>query len=319
MIMGEDTALAKEPLPHPPIVSIIREDGRNTIHFTGELQSAVTVLGPWEDLVNVVSPYKPASINQGQIYRSHKTALFFSTDSIAELNLRGPFQEHFNLAFAGLPDGIFPPVREKPYFSGSLQMGGLVLPLQIRVRGNSSLQECPFPKLKIKISRKDREGTTFADAREIKIGTHCAEGGQGNIGRLRHETATFREALAYEIMQLLDFIGPRVRRPVINYRDTSAEDTVNNGGWQVTRMAFLMDHVEVVAKRLNGRALEDEETTSLEDAEFDEQLITDLKLFHAMLGNWDYHLSSNGQGLWNTEVIELENGKLYSYASSFRI
>ena len=75
-----------------------------------------------------------------------------SSRTVVEWTLTGPMQAHFNMAFAGMPDGIFPPHREKPYFDGTLKMGELEVPVTLRVRGNSSLQECPFPKLKVKVS-----------------------------------------------------------------------------------------------------------------------------------------------------------------------
>jgi hypothetical protein len=98
----------------------------------------------------------------------------------------GPFQRHFDLAFAGTPDGIFPPKREKPYFDGTLQMTGFDIPVSLRVRGNSSLQECPFPKLKFKVSREHRTGTPFFDARG-KTRHALRRGSHGNIGRLRDD------------------------------------------------------------------------------------------------------------------------------------
>jgi len=199
-------------------------------------------------------------------------------------------------------------------------MPGFELPVSLRVRGNSSLQECPFPKLKFKISKEDRPGTPFFDAREIKIGTHCAEGGRGNIGRLRDQTATFREALAYETMELLGFISPRVRRAHIEYRDTTTTTSTNADamvGWSISRDALILDDVEVLAERLGGRPLEEEEIAALTDPSFDAQLITDLELLHALLGNWDYHLYVDGQGIWNTDVIELPDGKLLPVAGDF--
>lgn len=308
---------AEEQPDHSPLISIIRKEGESAINFSGLLQSAETVFGPWTDVPNAESPYEPNSPSQSQFYRTWVSSGIFSTDSVVEFSLTGPFQKHFDLAFAGFPDGIIPPVRDKPYFEGLLQITGLELPVRLRVRGNSSLQECPFPKLKIKISRENRDDTPFSDARELKIATHCAEGGRGTIGRLRDETAVFREALAYETMRLLDLISPSVRRARIEYQDTSPVESASNGGWQLTRMALIFDHLEVVADRLKGRALEDEEVAVLENAEFDEQLVTDLKLFYALIGNWDYSLSPNGQDLWNMEVIELENGTLIPIAGDF--
>jgi hypothetical protein len=68
---------------------------------------------------------------------------------------------------------------------------------------------------------------------------------------------------------------------------------------------------------LGGRALSDEEVEALTQAGFDEQLIADLQFFHALLGNWDYTLSVDGQGLWNTEVVQLPGGRLAPVAGDF--
>jgi hypothetical protein len=169
----------------------------------------------------------------------------------------------------------------------------------------------------MKVSPSNRAGTPFADAREIKVGTHCAEGGSGNVGRLRDERATSREALAYETMRVMGYIAPRVRRARIEYRDTSPADGAPAEGWPVTRNALILDDAGVVAERLGGRALDDEEITGLTKAGFDEQLIAELELLHALLGNWDYALSPDGQGLWNTDVIELPNKQLVPMPGDF--
>ena len=307
----------KENAVGKPAISITREGTGLKIAFTGTLQSAAAVTGPWTDVSEAANPYLPDPVENQRFYRTRDPDSIFSSRSVVELTVTGPLQAHFDLAFAGTPDGIFPPVREKPYFDGMLTMTGFELPVTLRVRGNSSLQECPFAKLKFKVAREQRMGTPFFDAREIKIGTHCAEGGRGTIGRLRDETAAFREALAYETMELIGFLGPRVRRARIEYHDTTPTNGASEVGWEITRNAVILDDVEVVGERLGGRALDDEEVAALTDAGFDEQLIADLQFLHALLGNWDYALSADGRGLWNTEVIELGSGGLVPVAGDF--
>jgi hypothetical protein len=319
------TAAASERPPHflsSPAVAIAQDADQVRITFAGILEAAADIHGPWLEVAGAVSPILVDPAGAGpRFYRSREAAGdgVFSSRAVVDWILTGPFQSHFELAFAGLPDGIFPPHREKPYFEGTLQMGGFEVPVAFRVRGNSSLQECPFPKLKVKIGREERAGTPFADAREIKIGTHCAEGGRGTVGRLRDERATFREALAYEMLHAAGFVAPRVRRARIEYRDTTTSAGPGEPAveWQVVRNAVILDHVEVVGERIGARALSDEEVASLTDARFDEQLIADLQLFHALIGNWDYVLSPTGEGLWNVEVIELPDGTLVPLAGDF--
>ncbi|MFO1461914.1 MAG: hypothetical protein U1G08_21240 [Verrucomicrobiota bacterium] len=294
-------------------------DGRIQVQFTGILETAPELVGPWTSLPAAISPFEPDFGQDRQFFRSStpEASGIFDTRSVATWTVSGPLQRHFDLAFAGTPDGIFPPKREKPYFDGSITLPGLTVPASLRVRGNSSLQECPFPKLKLKVSRADREGTPFAEAREIKIGTHCADGGRGGIGRLRDERATYREALAYEAMELLGFLSPRVRRARIEFRDTGSPADPNPGGWIVTRNAVLLEDPEVVAERLGGTALGDDEIAALENARFGIQLITDLRFLHVFLGNWDFRLSEDGRGLWNTDVIRRADGTLVPLAGDF--
>jgi hypothetical protein len=301
-----------------PLISIQRDPGSSnlSVAFEGELESSETPDGPWTLVEGVTSPTRVDGRDGPKFFRARQSGSVFSGTSPLQWTLTGPFQKHFELAYAGLPDGIFPPVREKPYFDGALRMGELEIPVTLRVRGNSSLQECPFPKLKLKVSRENREGTPFADAREIKIGTHCAEGGRGTIGRLRSEIATFREATVYELMRLMQFVGPRVRRARIEYQDTTPE-AMGDTGWRLTREALVFDDVEVVAERLGGRALSDEEVADLDTAHFDPQLVADLLLFEALVGNWDFEIARNGRGLWNIEVIQLQDGTYIPVAGDF--
>lgn len=301
-----------------PAIAVHRENGQVAIAFDGTLQAADSPAGPWADVPEATSPHVPDSAAARKFYRTRGPAGIFASESVVALAFTGPFQVHFELAYAGLPDGIFPPRREKPYFEGTLETGRWTLPVRMRVRGNSSLQECPFPKLKFKVSATDRAGTPFVDAREVKVGTHCSDdGGRGPVGRLREEIATYREGLAYEAMQTLGFLSPRVRRARVTYRDTSPGEGRETAGWQVTRSALLLEDLEVVAERLGSRALDEDEIAALSKADFDEILVTGLRFLHTLLGNWDYALSTDGRGLWNTEVIRMADGRLIPVAGDF--
>jgi hypothetical protein len=298
------------------LMSIQREGARVRIGFSGWLQSAPSPVGPWSPVVNATNLWWEEVLGGPKFYRAVMAPppSIFASSSVVNLLVSGPLQPHFDLAFAGTPDGIFPPVREKPYFDASLRLANLELPVSMRVRGNSSLQECPFPKLKFKVSPERRAGTPFFDAREVKIGTHCAEGGHGNIGRLRDERAAYREALVYELMGIMGFVTPRVRRAQVQYRDTGTNTT---SGWTITRQAFLLDDIEVVAQRLGGRALTPEEIAVLPNPSFDAEQIAELELFQALVGNWDFALSLGGQGLWNVDVVKLPNDQLLLVTGDF--
>jgi hypothetical protein len=126
---------------------------------------------------------------------------------------------------------------------------------------------------------------------------------------LRDQTATFREVLAYEVLELMGFIAPRVRRARVEYRDTTPPtQSAETVGWQLTRDALILEDIEVVAERLGGRALAETEIAEVDTGAFDGQLVADLQLFHALIGNWDYSLGWDSRGAWNTEVLELAEG-----------
>jgi len=147
-----------------PTIQIGLDGARVKIVFAGTLRSADAVSGPWNDVPDAASPFNEDPANRQRFYRTREPDSIFSSRSVVAFTLTGPFQSHFDLALAGMPDGFIPPLREKPYFDGTLKMTGYEIPVALRVRGNSSLQECPFPKLKFKVAKEQRAGTPFLDA-----------------------------------------------------------------------------------------------------------------------------------------------------------
>ena len=95
-------------------ISLTNEAAQIRISFTGTLQSAVSVTGTWTDITNVTSPFVVDRSSAHKFFRSRDRASIFSSEGIVSFTVTGPLQEHFDLAYAGMPDGIFPPIREKP-------------------------------------------------------------------------------------------------------------------------------------------------------------------------------------------------------------
>src|SRR6187402_2445229 len=68
----------------PPTINIQREASEIRIAFTGTLQSAGTVTGPWLDLTNVSNPYTVDVTTGPAFFRSrHPDSIFASTSVIA--------------------------------------------------------------------------------------------------------------------------------------------------------------------------------------------------------------------------------------------
>ncbi|NVB85480.1 MAG: hypothetical protein HOV81_44360 [Kofleriaceae bacterium] len=243
------------------------------------------------------------------------SSALFGASGPSELVLEAPLAPAFKAARAGEPDGIFPLPRKTDPFMGKIGYGDVLIDAELQLRGNSSLAECPFPKLKAKADKAQAAGTMFDGARKIKIATHCGEGGNGTIGRLREEKATWREAALYQAMRALMMPSQLAKPLSITYRDTTTSE-------KITRKAFIFEHVDLAAGRLGGTSLESPETWEGDPAQvMDMQAIVRVHFFEALVGNWDWHLrigaSKPGGGqLWNIEAVQLGD-KLVPLAQDF--
>jgi len=251
-----------------------------------------------------------------------------STETIA-FTVTGPFQTAFSAAYAGLPDGINPPVRVKDPFAGTLQYTGdagpVVLQTTLKVRGNSSLQECAFPKLKVTVfDDAERAASIFYKAKRTKIGTHCddrADDDRGVIGRLRNQKATFREAFVYEVMRQLQLPTKWARPARITYVDTSPG--TSDVGWTVERDGFIFDNAKNVAKRHDALLRADEDPwTATQVQSVDRDQAAKLYFLQALFGNWDWRLAvdpatSETGPPWNVHVMTLSNGTHVPFAYDF--
>lgn len=254
--------------------------------------------------------------------------LWFESKDALELKLSGNLGDAFRAAFAGTPDGIVPPDRVTDPFAGSLAYefpDGTphTATVELEVRGSSSLQECAFPKLKLNFeSRVKDEADTFYDTSKLKIGTHCGEedSTNGNIGRLRNEKAAFREEVVYQLARATGITIMQTRPAVIEYSDTSTEAGFES---PLTRKAFLLEHVDELARRLDAKAAKDPSTCGDNpDARPDHQSVLRIKMFHAMVGNWDWELGPAamdgcGASLHNTEVLTNKDGSLTLVPADF--
>ncbi|MFC1610970.1 hypothetical protein ACFL6C_08425 [Myxococcota bacterium] len=256
------------------------------------------------------------------------------SDGPGVLTIEGDFEVAFSAAFAGQPDGMIPPTRVKEYFPGRVTYataeGRVVIPpadedpvpadgekaaVSIKVRGNSSLQECPFPKLKLKVHKSYRGGTAFERTKKIKIGTHCADdAAPGNIGRLRHQKATWREAFVFALLEELEIVSQRAKPISIEYVDTSTDETTE-------RKAFVFEHQNVLAARMGGQAMEDPQETYEGDPleQMNQQTLARIHLFHSLIGNWDWELGTleRGVAVWNTDVLIMPDGQQIPLPADF--
>jgi len=244
---------------------------------------------------------------------------FFSNRAPIYLTIQAEFSKAFDEAFAGMPDGIIPPQRVQDPFNGLLSVDNnptlQKLNITLKVRGNSSLQECSFPKLGFKLPTRSEY---FGGLKNIKIGTHCStDTTAGTIGRLRNEESAVREEVVYQLALALGIVVQKTRPAVIQYIETGATPSFLS---PLTKKAFLLEDLDDVASELGGSAIKDTNSIMKDYAKLiDRSVLIRIHLLHTLTGNWDWSVLPNDHQLsfWNTDIISLANGQLLPVPKDF--
>jgi hypothetical protein len=151
------------------------------------------------------------------------------------------------------------------------------LATQVKARGHFRRQPqiCAMPPLKLKFSRKAREGTLFAQQDELKLVCHC-----------RGDEYVLREYLLYRVYDLVADYNLRVRLARITYRDQGGQLPPE------THLAFFLEHQDVADDRLHVVQLEGQQ---LRPQQVDPDNLVLVSLFSYLIGNadWDVLLEKN--------------------------
>jgi hypothetical protein len=199
---------------------------------------------------------------------------FFADDSPLELTIEGPFRQLSR-------DG-----RERPERAGLVryrdaQGQEVVIDVDIRIRGNSRLEFCSFPPLRLDFPRSRVGGTVFAGQNQLKLVTLCKQ------------LDTYRDYLAqeYQIYRAFNALTDRsyrVRRAAVEYLETEGRRPKS-----FTEPAFLIEEDWEVAGRNDMQVLEVE---SLEVSDLDPRHTTLLAVFQFMIGNTDWSSIGAAEG-----------------------
>ena len=190
----------------------------------------------------------------------------FADDTPLELTIEGPFRQLSR-------DG-----RERPERSSLVryideQGEEVTLDVDVRIRGNSRLEICAFPPLRLDFPRSQLEGTVFAGQNQLKLVTLC------------RQQDTYRDYLVQEYQIYLAFNALtdrsfRVRRATVQYVETEGRRPRS-----FTEEAFLIEEDWEVAERHGMEVLE---VGSLEPADLNPRHTTLLAVFNFMIGNTDW-------------------------------
>ncbi|MCS5489878.1 hypothetical protein [Algoriphagus limi] len=118
------------------------------------------------------------------------------------------------------------------------------IPVELRVRGNFRLTNCYYPPLRMKIKKKNREGTIFEENKSLKVVFPCSRAKNA-------DSYVAKEFMAYQIFEEVSeytFQTRMMRITFINEDDRKQEE--------IELLGFLLEDDDDVADRFDGEILE---------------------------------------------------------------
>jgi len=191
--------------------------------------------------------------------------------------------------------------RERNELEGLVRYQGgdgtdVTLDVQIRTRGNSRMDICTYPPLRLNFRRRQVEGTVFAGQDRIKLVTLCKD------------TGSYRDYLAleyeiYRIYNALSDVSYRVRWADIEYVRTDGRRRTSE-----SMPGFLIEEDTEVAARTG---LETWEVERLDLGAIEPSAMALVSLFHFFIGNTDWSGTSGPSGdrcCHNGDVLRTATG-----------
>lgn len=181
----------------------------------------------------------------------------FAASAAFSMKLSAPFAKLFARYKAGQAD---PPDADaeagagfqEPEFSEPAQLvftqdgADKTLDLRVYIRGESSKNDCPFPKLKLDFSGKDQlKKTPFKGHGKLRLNTHCGPGdasARSGMGRVMNGVGPVREELTYRLIRGMGIPTYLTRVAQIHYTDTG-------DGTEIDTFGMLMESGEDAAQR----------------------------------------------------------------------
>ncbi len=161
---------------------------------------------------------------------------------------------------------------EQPF---RLTLGDQVFNVGANLRGNSRVELCHFPPIRLNFSKSDAQETVFAGQRKLKLVTHCK-------GGANYEKNLLEEYAAYRILNVLTDMSFRTRLLHIRYVDSEHPDRD-----AVVRYGFLIEPEKALAGRNGGTLLDLRHVTK---PRLDEPHAAIVYVFQYLVGNTDWSL-----------------------------
>lgn len=287
--------------------------------YSLSLLSGVILLSQWA-LAGSVDRCQSA-LNQGLAAKAAQAAIvnplnprpvIFSADlknaGVVELTMTGDFAKAKKISGGGNWTGEDRPFEQ---FGVPITLTGVGLQANavgaltgmVKVRGMSSADEAKFPKLKLKIDKgQETKETLFSGIKGARINTS---------GFYNLPEAPFREALGYEIAELLGLPTPKVQRASITYQQKSEKGKIRT---LKEKQALLIENDKDLLARLEVQDVSQEFLD--QKIEIDLEKTALLFAFDALIMNDDINIrvrtepairTEKFRPLFNTSILKAEN------------
>lgn len=198
---------------------------------------------------------------------------FFVDDTAMSVTITAPIRD---MIFHRRKKEEYPAVLKFENSAGNT----VELNIRIAARGNSRLDACDFPPLRLILDKGTAAGTVFDGQRKIKLVNRC-RAGKNAADWLLAEYGIYR---AYNVITENSF---RVRRLEVTYVDSE------HAGWERQRTAFIIESIKDAAARLRRDAIRPP-TVSAE--QFNQVEMASNSLFQFLIGNTDYAVKRGPKG-----------------------
>ena len=169
----------------------------------------------------------------------------------------------------------------------SYQLDGaspVALEARIRTRGLFRRRECEFPPIRLRFTKKAREGTVFEGLRRPKVVTYCRNHDD-------FEQYVLLEYLVYRLHEVVTPMSLGARRARVTYVDSASAKP------GPTRAGIVLEEEARLARRLGGKILE---AHGAKPHHLDPYQATVMAVFQYMIGNTDWSVS----GLHNIVLVQ---------------
>lgn len=213
---------------------------------------------------------------------SHASPLF-DDDSVIEVTLTGPLQSLIDSKAEG---------NDWPFV---LQADGRDYQIKVRARGNSRLDLCQFPLLRLNFRSDETFGSVFDGQDKLKVVNHCRSYDAAQVD-------TLQEYAAYRIFEVISDFSYKTRLLRVTYSDS--EGRLNGGDY--FRYAFLIESEDELERRINGEL---QHLEGVLPSSLNQQQAALVYIFHYLIGNTDWSLVT-AEGATSC----CHNGHLYAVA-----